>query len=78
MTLNALIKKLQKLEKLAGSRAHVVLDLEAAKEMSVMLPEYSHLCLIDVDYEVIPWRSVDGEIYNKNGSEKVRRVVVFK
>jgi hypothetical protein len=74
MTLFQLIRKLQKLEKQIGPRAHVVLDVESINVQHNH--DYSHADVQDVDYEVIVWAKDDNTVL-ANGQERLKKVVVL-
>lgn len=70
MTVGALIKKLQRIEKEVGSRAKVVVALE---EFRLIDMEYSHWEAHDVVDDFIPWAQPTREL--ADGSERMKRVV---
>ena len=75
MTLDALIKKLQKIRETSGPRAYVCVDLA---EFRMVSDNCSHWKIHDVEAETIPYRGHDGEIFNSNGDERYRHVVSIK
>ena len=74
MTIRGLINELKKIEEVVGERAYVTIDLTEFREIG---KEYSHWKLHKVDDDVIPWPGIDGERENKDGTEKMRHVVVL-
>jgi hypothetical protein len=74
MTISKLIKELQKIEKQAGSRTTVVIDLS---EFRLINNNYSHWGLHEIDLEWIRW-SKDDNFYLKNGQERQKLVVSLK
>lgn len=69
MTINQLIKKLEKIQEKVGKRRKVVVELESFQNLD---DQYSHWEASDADYDVIPMISPDGGVT----SERV--VVVIK
>jgi hypothetical protein len=70
MTLNKLIKELQKLEKETDPRTKVVLP--------VNLPSVKYWQAGEVFLKDILWENDYGEFTNKDGSERWRTVVVIE
>lgn len=72
MTLNQLIKKLQKIKAKTSGRQPVVVDVEEIRSA-----DYSHPNINDVSEERISW-AVDDSFVLEDGSERYKTVVVLK
>ena len=74
MTINQLIKKLQKLEKECPRNAIVAVDWA-----SLQSPDWSYSPVHGIDVEYAPLADGDGCMqYTKNGQEIMRTVVILK
>lgn len=74
MTINQLIKKLQKIEKEYGKRTVVVVCIEAIKNCT---PDHlSHGNINEVQVETIVWEKDDCK-YLADGSERMKTVAVI-
>jgi hypothetical protein len=74
MTINKLIKKLQKLEKECSRNTIIAVDWEALQS-----PDWTYSPIRDVEGEWAPLVDGDGCIqYTKNGREVMRYFVVLK
>lgn len=76
MTIRALIKKLQKIEKEIGPRAPVTIKLEDLMAFSKANDEYSHWELNDAGSAVILWYK-DDSCELADGSQREKAVVVL-
>jgi len=73
MTINQLIKKLEKIQKTHGKRIKVVVDIEGVENTN---DDYSHVNIETVDVETITW-SVDDNAFLQNGEERLKTVVTL-
>jgi hypothetical protein len=74
MTVNKLIKLLEKIQHEAGKRATVVIDLGEFKVNKGLIDSYSHYGVADVKHEVILW-GIDDSFTLANGEERTKTVV---
>lgn len=75
MTINKLIKELQKLEKLHGPRAYVTIDKKGNRNLDLG-DNYSHVSLQNVSSQSINW-NIEGSSVLANGEERTRTVIVL-
>jgi len=75
VTVNQLIKKLEKIRDHHGKRLPVVVDMVGANNTR---PDaiYSHVSVNNVDVEMIGW-AVDDSFIREDGSERIRKVVTL-
>lgn len=71
MTINQLIKKLQKIQDEHGKRIRICINTNKTKNYN---SDYSHHGLNVVEVEWINW-SIDDNVYLKNGTERQRKIV---
>ena len=74
MTVNRLIKELEKIQEKYGKRATVVIDMAELKCNQTIMEEYSHWSISGAKYERILW-SKDDSFVLADGSERTRAVV---
>lgn len=72
MTVNQLIKKLEKVREKHGKRAAVVIDWKTFQN-----DDYSHTNVKDIEVEVIPWAK-DDSFERADGTERLGTVVTLK
>lgn len=75
MTVNQLIKKLERIRDQYGKRLPVCVDMVGA-ENSRPDDMYSHISVNTVDVEAIPWAK-DDSFERADGSERIRMVVTL-
>jgi len=73
MTINQLIKKLEKIREKHGKRIPVVVDRVGVDNAN---DDYSHVDVNTVDVESITW-SVNDNIELQNGQERLKTVVTL-
>lgn len=76
MTVNQLIKKLEKIRDKHGKRVHVCIDVAECKVNRSIFEDHSHWSASDVKVESIRW-AVDDSYYLADGSERVRIVAAI-
>lgn len=74
MTVNQLIKKLEKIRDRHGKRVHVCIDMGEAKVNSSIYTDYSHWSAGDVSVDYIRWEK-EGSCELADGSERLRKIV---
>lgn len=74
MTINQLIKKLEKIQKKYGKRLPVVIDMEGATNSQN--PECSHMNVTTVDVEFLNWLKNDSFL-TESGLERMKLVVTL-
>lgn len=72
MTINQLIKKLEKIQAKHGKRVTVVANLEAMRNSTP--DDFTHCTFKHVEFEMLPW-AVEDSFELADGSERIRRVV---
>lgn len=73
MTINQLIKKLQRLEKTVGKRMQVTVDVENVKRRA---DDMSHWQIDDIHWTTITWYKDDSCVL-ADGTERIKSVVVL-
>jgi hypothetical protein len=71
MTVNQLIKKLQKIQDKYGKRTHVCLNIDKLKQYD---NDYSHRDIKNVSVESLLWE-VEDSYFRTDGSERYKTIV---
>ncbi|MCP3684564.1 MAG: hypothetical protein GY861_18005 [bacterium] len=71
MTINQLIKKLEKIRDKHGKRMPVVINTQAIKNWNC--DDYTHFNINDIAVEYILW-AIDDNVILKDGSERYKKV----
>ncbi len=75
MTINQLIKKLEKIRDKHGKRIQVCADINQLGECHN--PDFSHITIGDASVETITWAVGDNR-YLENGEERLRKIVTLE